>query len=170
MSAADQTTRLGNPRGGETPISSPARWRVNALRLLAAADDPSSLAELAEAINALAGQPRTDWNGLLIIPGTDGPAAATWVQPQPGNTARLWLPGNSPASAPALLYSARQWAASKGFSIVQAVIDTADKDAAALLRENGFPHLVDLLYLQAKARLDKRDRDLRSATEAENLP
>ncbi len=148
------TAKPSKPRSGEIPLSCPARWRVNALRLLAAADDPSSLAELAEAIDALAGQPQPDWNGLMVIPGADGPAAAVWVQPQPGNTARLWLPGNTLSSAPALLDGARQWAVKKAFSLVQAVIDSADTDAAVLLRENGFPHLVDLLYLRAATRED----------------
>lgn len=164
MPAADRTTKPSPIHEGETAISCPARWRVNALRLLAAANDPSSLAELAEAIDALGGQSQPDWNGLMIIPGTGGPVAAVWVQPQPGNTARLWLPADKLPSAPTLLRGARHWAASKGFSIVQAVIDTADNDAALLLRENGFPHLVDLLYLQAETPLGRREQRAAPAT------
>ncbi|MEA3639757.1 MAG: GNAT family N-acetyltransferase [Lamprobacter sp.] len=138
---------------------------MHALRLLAATDEPSSLAELAEAIDAAARRPETDWSSLLIIPGAAGPAAAVWVQPQPGNTARLWLPADSSNQSdqpgqpgrsewgPILLRGARQWAARQGLSIVQAVIETADEAAALLLRENGFPFLVDLLYLRADTRL-----------------
>ncbi|WP_200246587.1 GNAT family N-acetyltransferase [Lamprobacter modestohalophilus] len=133
-------------------IRCPAPWRVNALRLLAAADEPSSLAELAEAIDTVAQQPEADWSSLLIIPASDGPAAAVWVQPQPGNTARLWLPADRSQWAAILLRGAQQWADSQGLTIVQAVVDSADEDAAVLLRENGFPLLVDLLYMQAQTR------------------
>lgn len=163
MPAVDRPPK--KPTRSEIPISCPAAWRVHALRLLAAADDPSSLAEFAEAIDALAQQPQPDWNGLIVIPGTGGPAAAAWVQPQPGNTARLWPPRDKVPSAPRLLHAARQWAAGKGFSIVQAVIDTADTEAALLLHENGFPHLVDLLYLQVETRPGRSRQDAASATE-----
>lgn len=159
MPDADRKTKPSNPDRCAIPISCPARWRVDALRQLAAANDPSSLTELAEAIDTLANQPQADWNGLLVIPKTAGPAAAVWVQPQPGNTARLWLPTKKAPMAPMLLRGARQWAANKGFSIVQAVIDTADRDSALLLQETGFPHLVDLLYLHAETRPAPREQD-----------
>lgn len=150
--SVDRPEHSSQARDGATLIRCPVPWRVNALRLLAAADQPSSLAELAEAIDRVARQPQADWSSLLIIPTSDGPAAAVWVEPQPGNTARLWLPADDSQWGPILLHGARQWAAGQGLSIVQAVVDTADADAASLLRENGFPHLVDLLYMNAQTR------------------
>lgn len=147
--------------------SCPVPWRVLALRLLAAADEPSSLAELAEAIDAVADQPGADWSGLLIIPGPAGPAAAVWAQPQPGNTARLWLPHRSAPSGPVLLRGAQQWAAHKGVSVLQAVIDTADTKTARLLSENGFPPLVDLLYLQAEPGQKRSDPEPVSPADTE---
>jgi GNAT superfamily N-acetyltransferase len=148
--SVDRPALSSQAQDGATVIRCPAPWRVNALRLLAAADEPSSLAELAEAIERIARRPQADWSSLLIIPTTGGPAAAVWVQPQPGNTARLWLPADYSHWGPILLHGARQWAAGQGLSIVQAVVDTADANAAMLLRENGFPHLVDLLYMKAQ--------------------
>ncbi|MBK5939727.1 GNAT family N-acetyltransferase [Halochromatium roseum] len=154
-------------RDGATLIRCPAPWRVNALRLLAAADEPSSLAELAEAIDTVAQQPEADWSSLLIIPTSDGPAAAVWVQPQPGNTARLWLPADRSQWAAILLRGAQHWADSQGLDIVQAVVDSADEEAAVLLRENGFPLLVDLLYMQAKTRRHSSQGDPRPRTRPE---
>lgn len=152
---------------GARLIQCPASWRVHALRLLAAADEPSSLAELAEAIDGVAQLPKADWSSLLIIPASDGPAAAVWVQPQPGNTARLWLPANRSQWAAILLRGAQQWADSQGLSIVQAVVDTADEEAALLLRENGFPLLVDLLYMQAQTRRHRSQGDPAPSTSPE---
>jgi GNAT superfamily N-acetyltransferase len=138
------------------PISCPAAWRLLALRLLAATDEATSLAELAAAIDSFANKPEADWQGLIIIPSPTGPAAALWVQPQPGNTARLWPPANQAPGISALLHAARCWASEQGFSIVQAVIDSADAQTAGLLANNGFPHLVDLLYLKASSQPSRR--------------
>jgi len=156
---------INKPWSDDSVICCPAPWRVHALRLLAAADEPSGLAELVEAINSLADQPEPDWQGLMIVPGPIGPAAAIWVQPQPGNTARLWLPADGSQRGAMLLHGARRWAASQGFSLVQAVIDTADTDAALFLCDNGFPHLVDLRYLQAQTGQEQPAKETTSATE-----
>ncbi|NEX16937.1 MAG: hypothetical protein C1943_09990 [Halochromatium sp.] len=156
---------INKPWPDDRVICCPAPWRVHALRLLAAADEPSGLAELVEAINSLADQPEPDWQGLMIVPGPIGPAAAIWVQPQPGNTARLWLPVDSSQWGAMLLHGARCWAASQGFNLVQAVIDTIDTDAALLLRDNGFPPLVDLRYLQAQIGREQPEKETTSAAE-----
>jgi len=135
----------------ESPIPCPRPWRARALKQLAAAGDQKALAELVAAIESASGQPEAAWAGLLIAPGPGGPQAATWVQPLAGNTAQLWPPLNDARFAPALLRAAAGWAAAQGLSIVQAVIDTADETTGALLNENGFPALADLLYLSAPA-------------------
>lgn len=129
-------------------ITCPRPWRTQALQQLAAADTPDGLAELVAAINHASTLPeQSAWDGLLVIATAQRPEAAVWLQPQPGRTARLWPPATHSKKAPELLQAARRWAAKRDLTIVQAVIDSADHQAARLLKENGFPRLVDLLYL-----------------------
>lgn len=136
------------------PITCPRPCRALALRQLRAANDPGALAELVAAVEAASDQPEQVWDGLLIVAGLGGPSAAVWVQPQPGQTAQLWPPHSRSSSAATLLRAAANWAAAQGLQIVQAVIDTDDEETAALLRENGFPRLADLLYLSAPTKGD----------------
>ncbi len=140
----------GEPTARAALVTCPRHQRVAALQHLAAAHEPGTLAELAAAIDECASQPEAVWNGLLIAAGETPPRAAVWVQPQPGRTARLWPPRSDSPKAPSLLRGALHWAATQGVQIVQAVIDSSDERAAARLRENGLPQLVDLLYLAAQ--------------------
>jgi ribosomal protein S18 acetylase RimI-like enzyme len=130
--------------------SCPAPLRLSALQKLAAARHESDLAELVAAIKTIPNQAQAPWYGLLIAQEHDQePAAAVWTQPQPGGTARLWPPPSDSPWAQDLLRAAALWSQQQALHIVQAVIDTSDHEAARLLQENGFPWLVDLLYLGA---------------------
>lgn len=116
---------------------------------------------MAAAIDECADQPEAAWSGLLIAaddttPQETAPSAAVWVQRQPGHTARLWPPHSHSPRAPSLLRGALRWAATQDLRIVQTVIDSADEPAAARLRENGLPQLVDLLYLAAQPNPEQR--------------
>lgn len=128
----------------------PAQRRLPALQKLAAAQNESDLAELVAAIKTIPDHSETPWHGLLIAQEDhQEPAAAVWIQPQPGGTARLWPPPSDSPWAQDLLRAAARWSQQRALHIVQAVIDTSDHEAARLLQENGFPWLVDLLYLGA---------------------
>ena len=119
------------------------------MQRLAAANDPLQAGELAAAIDDWIARPRQVRSGLLVRAGTDSPTAATWVYSPPGCTARLWPPeAAAPAFAP-LIRAAADWSARAGLRLVQAFMDPSDTTACDTLAANGFPWLVDLLYMMA---------------------
>jgi mycothiol synthase len=74
---------------------------------------------------------------------------------QPGRTAGLWPPqaveGELPATAAALLHAASQQLATQNVRIVQALVETDAQPEAELLRQGGYSHAADLLYLVSPA-------------------
>ena len=82
-------------------------------------------------------------NGTLV--------AAIWVQIQPGAIASLWPPGlvdgESSATAQTLIVLAAAKANSAGAQFLQSLLETDADAPAQWLRQCGFQHCTDLLYL-----------------------
>ena len=77
--------------------------------------------------------------------------AVSWLQTQPGRTATLWPPIGmqriEPKVAAGLVAQAIDVARSHGARLVQSLLLTDAGDDAQTLREAGFTHIADLLYL-----------------------
>ena len=88
---------------------------------------------------------------LLVARRGDAVTAAVWLQIQPGRVASLWpvgLGAGEPAAAAlALLDLATTDAAAAGTRFVQTLLETDAGQEAEWLRQAGFQHITDLLYL-----------------------
>jgi mycothiol synthase len=77
--------------------------------------------------------------------------ASVWLQMQPGGVGSLWPPGlaagESKATAATLIDLALNKAAAAGAIFVQSLLETDAGIEAELLKNGGFAHVTDLLYL-----------------------
>jgi ribosomal protein S18 acetylase RimI-like enzyme len=102
---------------------------------------------------ALAEIQRTGGEGhIVFIARRDGtPVGAVWAQIQPGRVASLWLPGltagEPDATAAALVDLAVSKAAQAGAVLVQSLLENTAKAQSQWLRQCGFRHATNLLYL-----------------------
>jgi ribosomal protein S18 acetylase RimI-like enzyme len=91
--------------------------------------------------------------GQIVLAARRGQAlaAAIWVQILPGRVASLWPPGlaagETAATASTIIDLAMAKAAVAGVRLVQVLLETDAKAEAAWLRQCGFGHITDLLYL-----------------------
>lgn len=129
------------------------RWA--ALRLvLAPAPGQRSVAEVARTAADRAADPDA-WRGLFVALRDGRLVGAVWVEPQPGGTASVHPPrlvaDETPSTAAALLSTALDWLARRGTRLAQALLETDAGADAQELREAGFHHAADLLYLVSQA-------------------
>ena len=147
MPASEADAVSPAPEKGIGPIGEcPVHRRAEALRLLAAANDPAAMQSLADAIDAASSN---DWAGLRISLGADGELeGAIWVQPMPGGTAVLWPPANDCGRKSDLLQEAARWADRSGLYFTQAALtEPLDTAAHRDLNRAGFVDLASLLTL-----------------------
>ncbi len=91
--------------------------------------------------------------GQILLVGRRGDrlAAAIWAQIRAGRVASLWPPGlaagESAAAAAAIIDLAAGKAAAAGARVVQTLLETDAGPEAKWLRQCGFQHIADLLYL-----------------------
>jgi ribosomal protein S18 acetylase RimI-like enzyme len=108
---------------------------------------PLQIAAAREEIENSGGQ------GQIVYVARCGPAlaAAIWVQILSGRVASLWAPGlaagQSAATAATIIDLAISKAAAAGIRLIQALLETDAGPPAAWLRQCGFRHITDLLYL-----------------------
>ena len=138
--AFSRAPEKGAGRIGECPV----HCRVEALRLLAAANDPAEMWALADAVDAASAD---DWLGLRISLGTDGELyGAIWVQPVPGGSAVLWPPADSCERKFILLQEAGRWADYSGLYFTQiALTEPSNKRTHRDLKCAGFRNLAGML-------------------------
>ena len=88
---------------------------------------------------------------ILLARRNEKPVAAVWAQIQPGQVASLWspglLPGETDATAAALVDLAMAKAAAAGAKLAQSLLETKDKSQVQCLLQCRFEHATDLLYL-----------------------
>lgn len=139
-----------SPEAGGYVIACPQQVRHEAVLQLKAAHEERGRNALAAAINMMLERSDADWSGLLIKPDEAGnPIGAIWVEVLSSKEANLWLPQSNCGCAPELLSAATGWARQQGLSVVKAVLEENDLQAATLLGENGFPKVVSLNYMSA---------------------
>jgi GNAT superfamily N-acetyltransferase len=128
----------------------PARWSEALDLLLTPLADAARGAQKAAILAALAADSIQE-AGLLGHFRGDALTAALWLQSQVGHTATLWPPvasaGVEAAVTAALVDDALDLARSQGAVLVQSLLLTDAGDDAQALREAGFVHAADLLYL-----------------------
>ena len=141
-SKADSVSRAPEKGIGECPV----HRRAEALRLLAAANEPAGMQALAEAVD---GACAAHWRGLRISLGADGELdGAIWVQPMPGGCAALWPPTDGCRRKPGLLREAGRWADQSGLYFTQVILTRHPDDKTRHeLEQTGFRYLADLASL-----------------------
>ncbi|MBX3433314.1 MAG: GNAT family N-acetyltransferase [Pirellulales bacterium] len=122
--------------------------REAALRVLY---DSLPLVERDGLVETLRGAAAAQLEGLLVA--YEGPqlVGAVWVQPQAGNGAVVWGPGEGDPHAAALLAAAAHFVDRRGFALAQTLRSLGDARLARLLPPAGFPLLAELAYLFAPA-------------------
>ena len=93
--------------------------------------------------------------GLLAHFHEDEPNAVCWLQHQPGRTANFWPPvqenPQEPAILGAMVAKALDLARALKVRLVQSLLPTDAGVEAEMLRQAGFSHVADLLYLVSVA-------------------
>jgi mycothiol synthase len=112
--------------------------------------EPGRAAQIAMAKEEMDKNPG-DEQILLTARRGSGLAAAIWVQIRAGRVASLWPPGlaagEPDATAMAIIDLATAKAAKSGVRLIQTLLETDTGPEAEWLRQCGFRHLTDLLYL-----------------------
>jgi ribosomal protein S18 acetylase RimI-like enzyme len=128
----------------------PARWSEALDLLVSTLPDDIRQRQKATIRAALDSDPLLS-DGLLGHFRGDALSTVCWLQQQPGRTANLWPPVpaalEEPAIAVALVAKALDIACSQDTVLVQSLLPTDAGVEADTLRQAGFSHVADLLYL-----------------------
>lgn len=107
---------------------------------------------LVESLESLTNEPLGSFDALIVAHRGSQLIAASWVQPQPGRTASLWLPEFAskiePKIAAGMIQRASQIADQCGVSMTQVLLEVEDHPLAMALTRNQFIHIAKLLYLE----------------------
>lgn len=122
-----------------------------ALRLVFDHLDEDARAALVTTLLASSAAGALPMAGLFDARRGDELVGAVWAQIQPGKTGVLWpprvKPNESPRTALELMAAADAFFARHAVSLAQTLLEDARSADAALLKQGGYEHLADLLYL-----------------------
>ncbi len=128
--------------------------QARALSLLFSGEEYSDPAEQISAALVAANDDQHALEGLLIACRGGELVGAIWGQLMPGRTAIVWPPrvvvGESQHTAAALLHSLDEYLASHNVRMAQVVLMSHAGRDAMCLREGGYQHAADLLYLASE--------------------
>ncbi|QDU88652.1 Mycothiol acetyltransferase [Pirellulimonas nuda] len=134
----------------------PDTLRLAALRLVLRELPESSQAAVLESMVGIPTGGLDPFSGLLVALSEGQLAAAVWVQPQPGNSAALWIPQAigelSDATAGGLIDRAASVADAAGVEVVQTLLEPDDQLWPPCLLRSGFRRIALLSYLEWRAR------------------
>jgi len=137
-------------------ICCPPKLRPTALRRLHGALPADQQAVLAQALDRIAPDDASQWDGLLIA--RDGDTTrddaslegVAWIQEIAGKTAVIWTPPLEADIGESLLRAAADYVDARGIPLAQMVVGEHDGYSAELHRRCGFPRFAELLYLFAE--------------------
>lgn len=142
----------------------PESLRLAALRLVLRELPDASQAAVLESMVGAKAESLAPFSGLIVALDGERLASAVWAQPQPGNSASLWMPQGvgrlHDSIATQLIDRAAGVSDAAGVEVVQTLLEPADKTGSRLLERCGFQRIALLTYLEWRSRPIERQEPL----------